>query len=97
MNTFIYEATHGGEYDNYFVCYSIITEKTFDELVIELHNQAMKFVSDEYDKGNYEDIFYPFEDSKLMYKRYGVLVSPCMDKTIAKYLTPIEKWEGAHI
>jgi len=97
MNMFIYEATHGGEYDNHFVCYPIITEKTLDELVMELHNQAMKFVSDEYDKGNYEDIFYPFEDSKLMYKRYGVLVSLCMDKSITRYLTSIEKWEGAHI
>ena len=97
MNTFIYEATHGGEYDNHEVCFPIITKKSLDELVMELHNQAMKFVSDEYDKGNYEDVFYPFEDSKLMYKRYGLLVSPCMDKSIASYLTPIEKWEGAHI
>jgi hypothetical protein len=93
MNTFIYEATH----KNNFVCYPIITEKTLDKLVIELHNSAMKFVSDEYDKGNYADIFYPFEDSNLMYKKYNVLVSPCMDKSIANYLIPIEKWEKAHI
>ena len=47
MNTFIYEATHGGEYENHEVCFPIITKKSLDELVMEELYEAIKFVSDE--------------------------------------------------
>ena len=98
MNTFIYEATHGVEYSNYEVCFSIKTEKTLNELCKYLHEAATEHVKYCWDNlSSYEEIFYPFENIASEYKKYGVLVSPCMNKSIEKYLTPIEKWEGAHI
>ena len=98
MNTFIYEATHGGEYDNYDVCFPIRTEKTLDQLCEYLHEMAMNHIRDCFDKdGSYEEIFYPFEDSKLEYKRYEILVSLCSSKQIRIHLTPVDEWTGVKI
>lgn len=98
MNSFIYEATHGSEYDNYEVCFPIRTEKTLDELCEYLHEMAIKYIRECWDQyHSYEEIFYPFEDPGLEYKRYEILVPLCSSKQIRNYLTPIEKWKGAYI
>jgi hypothetical protein len=95
MNTFIYQATHGNEYENNFVCFPIRTEKNLDELVDYLYEKAILFV--DFLK-NEDDTFFPFEDKNVRFTEdYEILLSPCIDKRIYRHLTLISDWDGPKI
>jgi hypothetical protein len=90
MNTFIYQATHGNEYENNFVCFPIRTEKNLNELVDYLYEKAILFAN----LKNEDDIFFPFEDTN---EDYEILLSACIDKKIYRHLTPISDWDGPKV
>lgn len=98
MNTFIYQATHGGEYSNYEVCFPIRTEKTLEELCEYLHEAATKHVKYCWENfSSYEEVFYPFEGIEVEGGEYEVLVELCSSKKVRNYLTPINEWKGAKV
>lgn len=98
MNTFIYEDNLGSDWDIWYMCYPIHTEKTLDELVNFLQEQAETFVEYSMEEhGEYEREFNPWGeeyDEKPFNSNYLVSTNSCLDGSIRRKFILLKDWKG---
>lgn len=90
MNTFIYEAILGTEYELDHVCFPIRTEKTLDHLVLLLNEKAEKYkelMLANKIKIHEDETFFPFKN-EMEFDFHA-----CLDMSVKKNICKMEDWK----